>query len=346
MEHQDPESISWYKTDIRNFYDNINHELLLEALHSRIEDKELIALIKKALECPTTSLRSPRKSRECNHCGIPQGLPISNILAAIYAESIDVGISKIGLESLRYVDDILILTKKREKVKTFKAVGKMLRKVKLDLNKSKTSYELAIRPLTFLGYRIFYKDKHKGAIVSVRDSSVEKLLLNLKGMFKFFEHHNNQKIRKFPAIDESVLEEVFISDLNEKITGAISESKRYGWLFFFNEINDMTLLFKLDAIVQKFFLESSKFGHLKNKVKKFVKAYYSIKFDPDKKYIHNYDNIETYADKIKYIRYRADINPIEFDNSNTFGEEQIDAIYNLIRQKHLSYLDRDIGHLY
>ena len=61
--------------------------------------------------------------------------------------------------------------------------------------------------------------------------------------------------------DQGDPERVFIEDLNEKITGALSEQKRYGWLLYFAEINDMQLLHKLDGIIRGFFRRLADFDY-------------------------------------------------------------------------------------
>ncbi len=51
--------------------------------------------------------------------------------------------------------------------------------------------------------------------------------------------------------------------------------KPYGWLFYFKYINDLTLLYKLDRLVENKFQQ---FGIIQTsfKVKSFVRAYYEI----------------------------------------------------------------------
>lgn len=58
------------------------------------------------------------------------------------------------------------------------------------------------------------------------------------------------------------LKEILIADLNEKITGAISENRRYGWIFYFNAINDMSVLYKIDSIIASFFKRLEDFGRI------------------------------------------------------------------------------------
>ena len=106
--------IYFLKTDIKGFYDTID----LNTLYAKLEpviDVNILQLVKSAIntvtlpsDLPKTSLRQqPRLT------GIPQGLAISNILAAIYMIDFDKSIKiSCSPETIykRYVDDILILS--------------------------------------------------------------------------------------------------------------------------------------------------------------------------------------------------------------------------------------------
>ena len=88
---QENPKYQFLKTDIKGFYENIDHSILLEILKTKIKDKRVISLIEKAIKTPTFSSSFPKREREniINHKGIPQGLAISNILAEIYLSDMD-----------------------------------------------------------------------------------------------------------------------------------------------------------------------------------------------------------------------------------------------------------------
>src|SRR5699024_11871057 len=62
------------KIDIKSFFDNVNHNLLLKKLKKRIKDKKTLSLITDAIENPT-GFNSHK-----NYEGLLQGIAISNIL--------------------------------------------------------------------------------------------------------------------------------------------------------------------------------------------------------------------------------------------------------------------------
>ncbi|MDH0356351.1 reverse transcriptase domain-containing protein [Morganella sp. GD04133] len=96
------------KFDVANFYPSIQHDKLISRLGSKIRDRRILALIESAISSPTVS--KPRHDDKPSLQGVPQGLSISNILAAIYLLNIDVYFrSNKDIEYYRYVDDIMIL---------------------------------------------------------------------------------------------------------------------------------------------------------------------------------------------------------------------------------------------
>jgi len=127
--------------------------------------------------------------------------------------------------------------------------------------------------------------------------------------------------------------------LNEKITGSLSENKRYGWLFYFLEINDMELLHKLDSIISKFFGKLNDFAHVAPPaLKKVSKAYYKTKRAPYDGYIHNYEKYNSIKEKINYLSNRGYLNP-----KGHYKIEDIETIFNRVKRKRLSDLELDVG---
>lgn len=97
----------WFvEVDIRGYFDNINHELLLDLLRKRIDDEDFIATIKAQLQAgvmePLTGKHQPRKGqrrerryeRRNSYSGTPQGGIVSPILANIYLHEMDTFMEK------------------------------------------------------------------------------------------------------------------------------------------------------------------------------------------------------------------------------------------------------------
>lgn len=134
--------ITLSKVILNGFFDNINHEQLLEILETIIQDKHFIKLIKKFLE---TDISRGSKLFP-NKFGTPQGGLISPILGNVY---LDVVIDKWFEEVIktmyanstliRYCDDFIAFFRTKDDAKEFiTAVQIRLKEYHLDLELNKT----------------------------------------------------------------------------------------------------------------------------------------------------------------------------------------------------------------
>ena len=99
------------KLDVKSFYGSINHDKLIKIIKRKIHKAEIISIIWNAIR--TEALLCPIKEKTVKKeriLGVPEGLPISNTLANIYMQDIDIKYRNLDYISYyRYVDDILIL---------------------------------------------------------------------------------------------------------------------------------------------------------------------------------------------------------------------------------------------
>ena len=89
--------------DLADYFGSIPHAELLKSVARRIVDRRVLHLIKMWLECPVEETDDRgRKARTTeardNRRGIPQGSPISPLLANIYMRRFVLGWKKLGLE--------------------------------------------------------------------------------------------------------------------------------------------------------------------------------------------------------------------------------------------------------
>ncbi|MBT3280434.1 MAG: hypothetical protein HN369_03090 [Campylobacteraceae bacterium] len=282
---------SFIKIDIENFFPSINHEKLLPLIKAKTSD-EVYNLVKLAITQPTVSIETPKKERDTriSNIGIPQGLPISSFLSDIFLETIDQKYKKNSkIKYYRFVDDILILCKTSDVDALINSTKKDF--LDLDLivheqsdNKDKSSHGNIADGFQYLGYSFTNK------LISVRQSSVQKLYNNINKLFITYSYKANIK-KEDNADVEELIEDLFY-DLNAKIAGAKYNDKKYGWINYFSEINDLTLLFKIDSHVtnmMKKHLTESDLEYLKNnnlRIKKFSKAIFEIK-KKDSSYIEH-----------------------------------------------------------
>lgn len=326
----------FFKTDIKGFYENIDHTILLEILKIKITDKRVISLIEKAIKTPTFSSSLPKKERKnvINHKGIPQGLAISNILAEIYLSDVDEYMNKIVPFYSRYVDDIMIiLPKNANEMKTI--LKKILLRKHLQLNKDKTQYGKVKNGVLFLGYWITPN------IVSVPENKVSLLLTRIAGLFTEYQKlYNELDLRPICfRNDDEGLKEFFIENLNKKITGAKSFSKRYGWIAYYSRITDYSILYRIDKIIEKYCCHSAFLGAtVPSNLKSIHRAFFEIRYNYiNSCYIYDYDTIDSVLKKKKELEKRNLINI-----SKTYTDEQIINLYDRMKQKELSSYEKDI----
>lgn len=263
----------YVKLDVSNFYPSVEHKLLEKQLNKRLRlHPDITGVLFSAIKAPTVTLS--KKDDKQSAIGVPQGLSISNILAAIYLQDLDKYLSDIpGSLSFRYVDDILILCDFEDAEKIAESVIQKYSEHNLVIHCPKEMpHKSKIAEVSdgfdYLGY------KFDGNKVSVKSGSIEKLKESLVGLFTSFKYSTKQS------------KEFLTWRLDLRITGCIFEDKCKGWLFFYSEINDEKTLHKLDHFVNKL----CKRFNVDIKPKKFVKSFHEILHRKRQtKYIPNFD---------------------------------------------------------
>jgi RNA-directed DNA polymerase len=122
--------------DLLKFFDRVNHDLLMTHLSYMLKDKELLKLIAKYLRAGIMSGKHFVESRE----GVPQGGPLSPLLANIMLDPLDKELEKRGHKFARYADDFTILVKsKRAGERILNNISNYLeRRLKLIVNSDKS----------------------------------------------------------------------------------------------------------------------------------------------------------------------------------------------------------------
>ena len=150
--------------DLADYFGSIPHTELLKSVARRIVDRRVLHLIKMWLECPVEETDDRgRKTRTTeardNRRGIPQGSPISPLLANIYMRRFVLGWRKLGLEQrlgsriVTYADDLVILCKKGNADQALQQLRKIMSKLKLTVNEEKTRIcRVPEGEFDFLGY--------------------------------------------------------------------------------------------------------------------------------------------------------------------------------------------------
>ena len=329
------EEFYYLKLDIKRFFDNINRDVLLDKLKQGGLDFNIINLIECAIKNPTVPVNTPKyeKSKFNSDTGVPQGLAISNILAQIYLGEFDKVINDRRYFYLRYVDDIIILNNGPISSYRIKNIKKQLSEINLSLNDNKVSNGLVKDGFTFLSYKI-YSD-----YVTIPDRNIQIHLRRIAGKFTWYkQNYRNPSLRPEWLKDDQRLKDVFIEELNELITGVISSNKNYGWLFYFSEMNDESLLHRMDKIIARFFLSLDSFNKERPmSLKKMSRAYKVIKYGDNKNYVCNYDKLVTIRQRREFLIYRAILNP-----SINYSDKEINLEFNKFVNRQIKNIEKDI----
>jgi RNA-directed DNA polymerase len=145
--------------DLKAFFDTVNHDRLLTQLREKIGGGKLLRLIGRYLRA---GVELPDGSHEATPLGVPQGGPLSPLLANIVLDPLDKELERRGHHFARYADDFVILVKSTKAAE--RVMGSVMNYVEKELglivNRTKSrSGKLA--DTTFLGFQISARGKVK-----------------------------------------------------------------------------------------------------------------------------------------------------------------------------------------
>ena len=305
------------KLDVRSFYGSINQDILIKIIKRKIHKPEIISLIWNSIrtEALLYPIREKTEKRE-RILGVPEGLPISNTLANIYMLDIDRKYKGLDYISYyRYVDDILILVNEDKFLDVKKSISDDIRKLGLEFNDKKDEGSIT-ESFEYLGYVI------NDTEVTVRKSSVLKIEQSIEELFRTIKKDSIGYLQW---------------KLNLKITGFILEKHKYGWLFFYSQITDLSLLYHLDDVVQKL-IKRYKLED-KIKIKRFVRTFAEMRMAlHETKYIPNLDDLKLEDKKI----ILSDIYQMDLSGKD---ERFIEIQFRKIMKREIRDIEKDIENI-
>ncbi len=196
------------KADIKHYFEEVDHAILISILKKKIDDENFIWLIKQVLNANFRMKRELFK-------GMSLGNLTSQFFANLYLNELDQFVKHIlkAKYYIRYVDDFVILDNSKEKLKKYKKIiNEFIKdKLKIELHPNKSNVINLRNGISFLGFRIFYYNKllrksnmrkferklnllkvlYKEDIVS-REKAVEFL----EGWVAYSSHGNTYKYRR------------------------------------------------------------------------------------------------------------------------------------------------------
>lgn len=165
--------------DIKGYFDNIPHEALMELVKERISDGRVLKLIEMFLKQGVLEEGIEIEPEK----GSPQGGVISPLLANIYLNPLDWLLQDLGIQSVRYADDIVMLTQSPEEAtRALETISAWAEKAQLTLHPDKTrvvDMNEGRASFDFLGYR-FLRTKKGKLLRLAKPKSKKKLRETLK----------------------------------------------------------------------------------------------------------------------------------------------------------------------
>jgi group II intron reverse transcriptase/maturase len=152
--------------DIKGFFDNIPHRLIMTELSNEIADGNILTLIERFL---TSGVMEEGQLKPTTK-GTPQGGVISPLLANIVLNQFDHELDKAGYKFVRYADDFVIPCRTRLKAVEALAFAKEIleKNMGLELSEEKTKVVNITEGFDFLGFHF----NHSG--ITIRAKSMEK----------------------------------------------------------------------------------------------------------------------------------------------------------------------------
>ena len=138
--------------DLKSFFDTVNHDRLMNALLEKVRCRQTLGLIGRYLRA---GVELPDGTREATPQGVPQGGPLSPLLANIALDPLDKELESRGHKFARYADDFIVLVKSRNAAK--RVLASLVRycegRLQLIVNRAK-SRAAPLKTCEFLGYRL------------------------------------------------------------------------------------------------------------------------------------------------------------------------------------------------
>ncbi len=137
--------------DLEKFFDWVNHDVLMDRLARRIDDKAVLRLIRRYLSAGVMGNGVVMERHE----GTPQGGPLSPLLANALLDEVDRELERRGHRFVRYADDCNVYVRSHKAGKrVLEGLRKLYNRLHLKVNEAKSAVASAYGR-AFLGYELW-----------------------------------------------------------------------------------------------------------------------------------------------------------------------------------------------
>lgn len=143
--------------DLEAFFDRVNHDVLMGRLAKRIEDRQVLGLLRRYLNAGVMANGVAMDRHE----GTPQGGPLSPLLANVLLDEVDKELERRGHAFVRYADDCNVYVRSRRAgERVMQALRRQYAKLHLRVNESKSAVA-PVQDRKFLGYTFWLSPKNE-----------------------------------------------------------------------------------------------------------------------------------------------------------------------------------------
>ncbi len=182
-----------FKADVKHYFDEVNHSILINILRRKINDKKVISLICKVL------------NNHSEEIGMPLGNMTSQFFANVYLNELDQFV-KHELKAkyyIRYVDDFVILHNDETILEGYnKKIDFFLKeKLQIELHPNKSKILLLNRGIGFLGFRNYpyHRLLRKANVRTMRkrinEEDYDSICEFLEGWMSYANHASTYNLR-------------------------------------------------------------------------------------------------------------------------------------------------------
>jgi group II intron reverse transcriptase/maturase len=189
--------------DIKGFFDNVDHEILMRLVRSAVKDRRVLGLIRGWLKAGVMEEGNIKYLTS----GTPQGGVISPLLSNIYLTPLDNALTEKGFRHVRYADDVVILGRTYEEaVEALEYARGILGQLKLELSEEKTVISNFDEGFDFLGFHFgkrgrgvgsksmksFYRKVRETTRRAQGDIPLERIVENLNPIVRGWGNYHNE----------------------------------------------------------------------------------------------------------------------------------------------------------
>jgi hypothetical protein len=218
--------------DVRDFFNSIPVEALIESLPSTITEDEILYRLLAATLLDKRVLNGDEVIVD-THKGVMAGTPLAPLLSNLYMRSLDEAFEQARVPFLRYADDMVVFGTQQEVLQRGAEIEERLAALGLALNPRKTRLSAPGEPWEFLGLRY-----HAGSL-DLAGNSVGKLRRRVRRIVR------RARRREDPA-------RAAVRRLNRRLYGIGGRSTDFTWAsWFFPLLTVDTTLHGLDRLIQE-----------------------------------------------------------------------------------------------